>query len=286
MDSTAEVPDPEVPLPQPRNAPRPRPVSERARLKTAEDHASLLSLKLNRLDRDLTEQERQEWNDIYASFRAKSVLTGKVIGVDGHTFNVRNRETGALERRVMHCAVIIQYRVKVLIPETEMWVPGQERPSHVLRYMTGAEIGYTILDVDRKGGVVIASRRMAAVSLCRAFDNVRGGHFIKNIANYGEIVISFGTVHRVIHGDEAHIVAGEDDFRKPADLQIVSAKSAHVLNNPSANQTLLHQGKPLLDTGAVEVRPGVAVVYQHPGIRETVGSGVAAEDASLICNRV
>lgn len=178
MDSTAEVPDPEVPLPQPRNAPRPRPVSERARLKTAEDHASLLSLKLNRLDRDLTEQERQEWNDIYASFRAKSVLTGKVIGVDGHTFNVRNRETGALERRVMHCAVIIQYRVKVLIPETEMWVPGQERPSHVLRSMTGAEIGYTILDVDRKGGVAIASRRMAAVSLCRAFDNVRGGHFI------------------------------------------------------------------------------------------------------------
>ncbi len=113
-----------------------------------------------------------------ASFRSKSVLTGKIIGVDRHTFNVRNRETGLLERRVMHCAVMIRYRVKVLIPETEMWLPGQERPSHVLRNMTGAEVGYTVLDVDRKGGVAIASRRMAAVSLCRAFDNVRGGHFV------------------------------------------------------------------------------------------------------------
>ncbi len=113
-----------------------------------------------------------------ASFRSKSVLTGKIIGVDRHTFNVRNRETGLLERWVMHCAVMIRYRVKVLIPETEMWLPGQERPSHVLRNMTGAEVGYTVLDVDRKGGVAIASRRMAAVSLCRAFDNVRGGHFV------------------------------------------------------------------------------------------------------------
>lgn len=113
-----------------------------------------------------------------ASFRSKSVLTGKIIGVDRHTFNVRNRETGLLERWVMHCAVMIRYRVKVLIPETEMWLPEQERPSHVLRNMTGAEVGYTVLDVDRKGGVAIASRRMAAVSLCRAFDNVRGGHFV------------------------------------------------------------------------------------------------------------
>lgn len=177
-DAVDGIPGPVASLPEVRSPTRPRPASEPVRPRTAEPHASLLSLKLNRLDRDLTEQERQEWNDIYASFRSKSVLTGKIIGVDRHTFNVRNRETGLLERRVMHCAVMIRYRVKVLIPETEMWLPGQERPSHVLRNMTGAEVGYTVLDVDRKGGVAIASRRMAAVSLCRAFDNVRGGHFV------------------------------------------------------------------------------------------------------------
>ena len=118
------------------------------------------------------------------------------------------------------------------------------------------------------------------------FLRIFGVKIVKNIANYGKIVISFGTVHRIVDGDEAHIVARKDDFRKPADLQIVSAKSAHVLNDPGADQALLHQGKPLLDTGAVEIRPGVPVIYQHLGIRETVGSGVAAEDASLICNRV
>ncbi len=142
----------------------------------AEGHSSLMSLKLNELDRGLTEQERQEWNDIYASFRAKSVLTGRIIGVDGQAFNVRNRETGQVERRTMYCAVIIAYRVKVLIPETEMWMPGEERPTHVLRNMSGAEIDYVILDVDREGGVAIGSRRMGAMIKRRAFDTARSGH--------------------------------------------------------------------------------------------------------------
>ena len=48
----------------------------------------------------------------------------------------------------MYCAVIIAYRVKVLIPETEMWMPGEERPAHVLGNMSGTEIDYVILDVD------------------------------------------------------------------------------------------------------------------------------------------
>lgn len=142
----------------------------------ADGHSSLLSLKLNELDRGLTEQERQEWNDIYASFRSKSVLTGRIIGVDGQAFNVRNRETGQVERRTMYCAVIIAYRIKVLIPETEMWMPGEERPVHVLRNMSGAEIDYVILDVDREGGVAIGSRRMGAMIKQRAFDTARGGH--------------------------------------------------------------------------------------------------------------
>ena len=160
------------PAPQRPERTTPRPKAGRP----AEGHSSLMSLKLNDLDRNLTEQERQEWNDIYASFRSKSVLTGRIIGVDGQAFNVRNRETGQVERRTMYCAVIIAYRVKVLIPETEMWMPGEERPAHVLRNMSGAEIDYVILDVDREGGVAIGSRRMGAMIKQRAFDTARGGH--------------------------------------------------------------------------------------------------------------
>ena len=139
---------------------------------------SLMSLDLNKLDQELSAEEREEWNAIYASYRSKSILTGRIVGIDTHSFTVRNRETGERERRKMLCAVIIGYRVKVLIPETEVWVPGQERPSHVLRNMTGAEIDYTILDVDREGSVAIGSRRMAAVAQQHFFDTVKGGRKI------------------------------------------------------------------------------------------------------------
>ena len=57
-----------------------------------------------------------------------------------------------------------------------MWMPGEERPTHVLRNMSGAEIDYVILDVDRVGGVATASRRMGAMIKRHAFDTARGGH--------------------------------------------------------------------------------------------------------------
>lgn len=139
------------------------------------NNPSLLSLDLNKLDRELTEEEREEWNAIYASYRSKSILTGRIMGIDTHSFTVRSRETGQIERRKMLCAVIINYRVKVLIPETEVWLPEQERPPHVLRNMSGAEIDYTILDVDREGGVAIGSRRMAVLAQRHFFDTVKGG---------------------------------------------------------------------------------------------------------------
>lgn len=167
LPSQPDVPEPE----------RTRPAAPRAGpTRSANNHSRLLSLDLNKLDRDLTEPERQEWNNIYASFRSKSVLTGKIIGIEAHAFNVQNRETGQVERRRIYCAAVIACKVKVLIPETEMWMPGEERPTHVLRNMSGAEIDYVILDVDRMGGMATASRRMGAVIRRHAFDTARGGH--------------------------------------------------------------------------------------------------------------
>lgn len=142
------------------------------------DKPTLLSLDLNKLDQDLSEEERNEWNAIYASYRSKSILTGQIMGIDTHSFTVHNRETRQTERRKMLCAVIINYRVKVLIPETEVWYPGDERPAYVLHNMSGAEIDYTILDVDREGGVAIGSRRMAMAAQRHFFDTVKGGRSI------------------------------------------------------------------------------------------------------------
>lgn len=101
--------------------------------------------------------------------------SGRIMGIDTHSFTVRNRETRQTERRKMLCAVIINYRVKVLIPETEVWYPGQERPPYVLRNMSGAETDYIILDVDREGGVAIGSRRMALAAQRHFFDTIKGG---------------------------------------------------------------------------------------------------------------
>ena len=38
-------------------------------------------LDLTELDKDLSEEQRKEWNAIYASYRSRSVLTGRVAGI-------------------------------------------------------------------------------------------------------------------------------------------------------------------------------------------------------------
>ena len=127
------------------------------------DRQSFFALDFHELDRDLTPEERQAWNSIYASFRGRSALSGKIIGADPHSMNVRNKETGKVERRTMYCVVVLLYRVPIYIPATEMWT-GEARPDYVLRNMMGADIDFIITKVDRDGGYAIASRRQAARS--------------------------------------------------------------------------------------------------------------------------
>jgi len=115
-------------------------------------------LNLRELDKDLSEEEQKEWNAIYASYRAGSALTGCVAGVD---------EFGEGENTV-RCLVVIAYRVKVLIPETEIWFDEKTaRPPHVLLSMSGAEVDYVITGIDRENWVATASRRQA-LSIRRA----------------------------------------------------------------------------------------------------------------------
>ena len=128
------------------------------------DRQAFFDLNFNELDRDLTAEERQEWNSIYASYRGRSALTGKIIGVDPLSISVRNRQTGSVERQTMYCAVVVPYRVRIVIPASEMWEDGQERPDFVLQNMVGAAIDFIVIKVDRESGFAVASRRMAARS--------------------------------------------------------------------------------------------------------------------------
>ena len=105
------------------------------------DRQSFFALDFHELDRGLSQEERQAWNSIYASFRGHSALSGTVIGADPHSMNVRNKETGQVERRTMYCVVVLVYRVPVYIPATEMWT-GEARPDYVLQNMMGASIDF------------------------------------------------------------------------------------------------------------------------------------------------
>ena len=122
---------------------------------------SFYDLDFRALDQGLLPEQRQEWNTIYASFRGRSVMHGTIIGVDPHTMTVRSAQTGQLETTRMYCAVVVPFRVRILIPEAEMWAENEERPAFVLRNMPGAQIDFVITHVDREDGFAIASRRLA-----------------------------------------------------------------------------------------------------------------------------
>ena len=120
------------------------------------DRQSFFALDFHELDRGLSQEERQAWNSIYASFRGHSALSGTVIGADPLSMNVRSKETGQVERRTMYCVVVLVYRVPIYIPATEMWM-GEARPDYVLQNMMGSTIDFIITKVDREGGYAIAS---------------------------------------------------------------------------------------------------------------------------------
>ncbi len=125
------------------------------------ERQSFFALDFHELDRGLSQEERQAWSSIYASFRGHSALSGTVIGADPHSMNVRNKETGQVERRTMYCVVVLVYRVPVYIPASEMWM-GEACPDYVLQNMMGANIDFIITKVDREGSYAIASRRQAS----------------------------------------------------------------------------------------------------------------------------
>lgn len=119
-------------------------------------------LDMRQWDKDLSEEQLKEWNSIYASYRSGSMLTGRVVGMDTSVIRAKNPDTGKLEKKSINCLVVISYRVKVLIPEQDIWYDDDNRrPAHVLRSMTGAIVDYVITGIDRVNDCCTASRKKA-----------------------------------------------------------------------------------------------------------------------------
>lgn len=120
------------------------------------ERQQFFALDFNALDRELTEDERNEWNTIYASYRGRSALSGKIIGVD-----LYSNHLGGGEWQNMYCAIVIPYRVRIVIPATEMWSEDHTPPTYVLHGMVGAKIDFVITRVEREAGFAMASRKEA-----------------------------------------------------------------------------------------------------------------------------
>jgi len=119
-------------------------------------------LDMRQWDKDLSEEQLKEWNAIYASYRSGSMLTGRVVGMDTTVIRVKNPDTRKLEKKSINCLVVISYRIKVLIPEQDIWYDDDNRrPAHVLRSMTGAVVDYVITGIDRVNDCCTASRKKA-----------------------------------------------------------------------------------------------------------------------------
>ena len=71
-------------------------------------------LNLAELDKDLSEEERREWNSIYASYRGGSLLTGTVSGLETKTVKVKNSETGKYEERILRYLVVKKAKCRLI----------------------------------------------------------------------------------------------------------------------------------------------------------------------------
>ncbi|MCR4719021.1 MAG: hypothetical protein K5768_05260 [Firmicutes bacterium] len=126
-------------------------------------------LNLVELDKNLSIEEKEEWQAIYASYRGQSIITGEVVGVDLHEFKYIPKGEKKTVVKTVRCLIIINYRVKVIIPQTEVFIDIGEEYSHILRSMCGAKIDYVITHIDREAGFAVASRKMALENIRKVY---------------------------------------------------------------------------------------------------------------------
>ena len=118
-------------------------------------------LNLAEMDKNLTEPEKEEWQAIYASYRSGSIISGGVAGVDLHEFNLVPKGKRKAIPQTVRCLIVIKYRVKIIIPEHEVFVENLDSGYHILHSMCGANVDYVITYIDREAGFAVASRKLA-----------------------------------------------------------------------------------------------------------------------------
>lgn len=215
------------------------------------------SLDFRALDRDLSPEQEQEWNSIYASFRSRSILTGTVVGVDDYTFDITD-EDGTTQRRSVRSLVIIGYRVKVMIPETEVWAVGEENPRYAIRGMVGSKVDYVIMRVDRENDCAIASRRMAMTKRRRhTLQTVRAGH---DIVTCDTLLVSRKAMLVNCGGFDLTLTQRDLSYTAIADLRSEYKPGMEL----RARLLDIKEGKPVISVKEVNPNPFDGADQRHP----------------------
>ena len=171
-----------------RRATAKRPETEAEKLQ-AQRRSEFFHTDFKELDRDLSPEQLQEWQAIYASYRSQSILTGEVTGVDTNTFTVKNPETGETERRTIRSLVIIDYRVKVIIPETEIWAAGEQQ---VFYLDANLEFSEAIPCENDMADQVIRLEHEGEEAVCIQAETPEDGYTISlNNANFTQLPVVF-----------------------------------------------------------------------------------------------
>lgn len=76
------------------------------------------------------------------------------------------------------------------------------------------------------------------------------------------VILRFVAVHAVIDCNKAYLLLGEQNLGIKADLKIVSAETAHILDDNCADFPGFGFCKHCLKSGTVEVTPCVTVIFQ------------------------
>ena len=109
--------------------------------------------------------------------------------------------------------------------------------------------------------------RLNRIALSKKSDSAEHPSQTAYVLHYVEergkvVILWFVAVHAVIDCDKAYLLLGEQNLGIKADFKIVSAETAHILDDNRADFSGFGFCKHCLKSGTVEVTPCVTVIFQ------------------------
>ena len=109
--------------------------------------------------------------------------------------------------------------------------------------------------------------RLNRVALSKKSDSAeypsQTAYVLHDVEERSEVIILWlVTIHAVIDCNKAYLLLGEQNLGIKADLKIVSAETAHILDDNCADFPGFGFCKHCLKSGTVEVTPCVTVIFQ------------------------